>query len=87
MNCSEEHGIPATFPVPEGYVLGCPRCDYWKLRQELLGGRTLWRCSGPQSDADVLPGVEVGKGVGTLCGRLFIDEEIKSFVGLRMVKE
>ena len=77
----------AVFPLPEFHALCCPSCGVWKMYPRFVSGALLWKCSGPEVESDLLPGVQVGKGIGVICGKWHTDESIKSFIGLQMVEE
>jgi hypothetical protein len=79
--------VNATFPLPDGFALCCPSCNVWKMRPEVFMDQIFWRCSGPASEAHLLPRVQPGKGIGTICGKIHSDEAIRSFIGLQMVEE
>ncbi len=84
---AERYGVPATFPLPAGYALCCPRCGVWKMRRDMLNGEGIWRCSGPVS-AERVKSAGYTPGFGfAICGHVFSDLEIRSFIGLRMVQE
>ncbi len=79
--------VDATFPIPKFFALCCPSCGVWKMKHEMFMGHPVWRCLGPASEADLLPRVQPGKGIGVICGKIHSDESIRNFIGLQMVEE
>lgn len=77
----------AKFPIPKWHVLCCPSCGVWKLRPRFVQGYLLWKCSGPESNADFPSNSIEGKGIFVVCGKWHSDESIKNFIGLQMVEE
>jgi hypothetical protein len=65
------------FPIPNGYALVCPHCNYWKM-YEVKGNKDLFKCAGK---SEVPEGYDVKRYI--TCGKVTSRLEVELYILVR----